>query len=194
MNRLARRLACLVVLAPLPFVASAEPDLAAETAQARATAGRLVSQLGAALEKEMTAGGPVGAIGVCRQSAPEIAGNLSRETGSRVTRVSLRTRNPMIGTPDAWEQAALAEFDRKAAAGEKPETLERAEIVDEPSGRVFRFLKAIPVKPVCLACHGTPETIAPAVREKLLENYPHDKAVGYGIGQVRGAVSIKKPL
>lgn len=183
-----------LALLAVSATALAEPDLAAETAQARATAGRLVSQVGAALQKEMAAGGPVAAIGVCSQAAPEIAGNLSRETGTRVTRVSLKTRNPMIGTPDAWEQAALADFDRRAAAGEAPDGLERAEVVDEPGGRVFRYLKAIPVKPVCLACHGSQDAIAPAVRDKLRETYPHDRATGYGLGQIRGAVSIKKPL
>ena len=52
----------------------------------------------------------------------------------------------------------FVDFDRKAAAGEKPETLERAEFVDEPAGRYFRYLKAIPVQPMCLACHGRPTT------------------------------------
>lgn len=183
----------LLALALLTFPAAvlADADL---TAEARATAGKLVSQVGGALQKEMAAGGPVAAIGVCSQVAPEIAGALSRETGTRVTRVSLKTRNPMIGTPDAWEQAALADFDRRASAGEAPDGLERAEVVDEPGGRVFRYLKAIPVKPVCLACHGAQDAIAPAVRDKLRETYPHDRATGYALGQIRGAVSIKKPL
>ena len=48
--------------------------------------------------------------------------------------MSLKTRNPLLGTPDAWEQAVLAEFDRRAAAGEKPETLEYSETVTEPQG------------------------------------------------------------
>lgn len=173
--------------------ALADGDLAADTALARATAGKLVSQVGAALQQAMGAGGPVAAIGVCSQAAPEIAGALSRDTGMRVTRVSLKTRNPMIGTPDAWEQSMLADFDRRAAAGEAPETLEHAEMVTEPGGPVFRYLKAIPVRPPCLACHGTPDAIPGAVQDKLRETYPHDRATGYALGQVRGAVSIRKP-
>ena len=108
--------------------------------------------------------------------------------------MSLKTRNPLLGTPDAWEQAVLADFDRRAAAGEKPETLEVSEIVTEPQGRYFRYMKAIPVQPLCLTCHGTDATIAPEVTQRLQSDYPHDHARGYTAGQIRGAVTIKRPL
>ncbi|MFO1321875.1 MAG: DUF3365 domain-containing protein [Burkholderiales bacterium] len=186
-----RFLPCLLI-SLLPTLACA--DLAEETEQARATAGQLAQQLGGALKKELAAGGPEGAIGVCKQMAPDIAGQLSRQSGSRVARVSLRVRNAMLGHPDAWEQGVLAEFDRRAAAGEKPETLEHAEVVTEPAGRYFRYMKAIPVQPLCLNCHGSTDTIAPGVRDRLATDYPHDRAVGYGVGQIRGAVTIKKPF
>jgi hypothetical protein len=173
--------------------AAADTELDASTVEARALAGQLGQQLGAALRKEMAATGPEGAIGVCRQLAPELAGALSRQHGSKIARVSLRPRNPMLGQPDAWEQTVLADFDRRAAAGEKPETLERAEMVDEPAGRSFRYMKAIPVQPLCLACHGPADALAPAIRERLATDYPRDRAVGYGVGQIRGAFTIRKP-
>ncbi len=163
-------------------------------AHSRATSAQLVQQLGAELKQELARGGPAGAIGVCRESAPAIAGRLSRESGARVARVSLKTRNPLLGTPDAWEQAVLAEFDRRAAAGEKPESMESFETVTEPQGRYFRYMKAIPVQPLCLACHGTAETITPEVAQRLDTDYPHDRARGYALGQIRGAVTIKRPL
>lgn len=188
-----KRIIPSTLLLLLPAFAWAGADLAEETAQARTTAGQLSQQLGGALKKELAAGGPEGAIAVCKQAAPDIAGNLSRQSGSRVARVSLRVRNAMLGHPDAWEQAVLADFDRRAAAGEKPETIEFAEVVTEPAGRYFRYMKAIPVQPLCLTCHGTPETIAPGVRERLSADYPHDRATGYSVGQIRGAVTIKKP-
>jgi len=163
-------------------------------ASSRTTSAQLVQQLGAELKQELARGGPAGAIGVCRESAPAIAGRLSRESGARVARVSLKTRNPLLGTPDAWEQAVLAEFDRRAAAGEKPEAMEFFETVTEPQGRYFRYMKAIPVQPLCLACHGTAEAIAPEVVQRLGTDYPHDRARGYTLGQIRGAVTIKRPL
>jgi hypothetical protein len=163
-------------------------------ASSRAVSAQLVQQLGVQLKQELARGGPEGAIGVCSEAAPAIAGQLSRQTGARVARVSLKTRNPLLGTPDAWEQAVLADFDRRAGAGEAPESLEFSETVTEPQGRYFRYMKAIPVQPLCLACHGTEAMIAPAVGQRLQHEYPHDRARGYTVGQVRGAVTIKRPL
>jgi hypothetical protein len=166
----------------------------AATAQARQWASQLVQQTGAALKKELATSGPEGAIGVCKQVAPEIAGSISRANGVRVARVSLKVRNAVLGHPDAWEQSVLADFDRRAAAGEKPDAMERAEMVSEPAGRYFRYMKAIPVQPMCLACHGAPEALAPAIAEKLAVEYPRDRATGYAAGQIRGAVTVKRLL
>jgi hypothetical protein len=161
------------------------------TIAARATASDLIQRLGAVLKKEMAAGGPDNAIAVCRDIAPGLAGELSRKTGGRVSRVSLKSRNPLLGQPDAWEQEVLAEFDRRAAQGAKPETLERSEVVSEPQGRFFRYMKAIPVQPLCLTCHGTTDSIPDPVKARLTADYPHDRATGYALGQIRGAVTIK---
>ena len=161
-------------------------------AASRAAAGQLIQQLGAELRKEIEAGGPAQAISVCRTAAPEIAGKLSRQMGARVARVSLKTRNPLLGTPDAWEQQVLADFDRRAAAGEKPEALEVSEVLAEPAGRYFRYMKAIPVQPLCLTCHGAPEAVAVEVRDRIAREYPHDRALGYSAGQIRGAVTVKQ--
>ncbi len=179
------------ILASGPAVADADFD--ADLAESRALAGQLGSQLGAALKKELSAGGPEAAIGVCRQVAPDLAGQLSRQSGARVARVSLKTRNPLLGQPDAWEQTVLQDFERRLAAGEKPETLEHAEFVTEPAGRSFRYMKAIPAQPMCLGCHGATEAIAPAIRERLAADYPQDRAVGYSTGQLRGAFSVRRP-
>lgn len=185
--------ALLLAALALPAVARAQtpPELLADSRKAAAS---LVQQLGAQLRAALDAGGPEGAIPVCRTIAPALAGQLSRDTGWRVARVSLRTRNPLLGTPDPWEQAALADFDRRAAAGEKPETLELGEIVDEPAGRYYRYVKAIPAGPLCMACHGPAEQMSPAIVEQVRKEYPHDRATGYLPGQIRGAVTIKRRL
>lgn len=161
---------------------------------AREIAGELVQRLGAALRKAMADFGPEGAITVCRDTAPQLAGELSRRTGWRVARVSLRVRNPLLGAPDAWEQEMLEGFDAAVKSGAKPEVLEVAEIVDEPQGSYFRYLKALPVHPLCLTCHGTKESIPPGIQSRLAAEYPHDKATGHTVGQVRGAVTIKRSL
>ena len=175
----------------LSLMACSLATFADQTADARAAASQLIQKLGSALKQEMAAGGPERAISVCRDIAPGLAGELSRSSGARVARVSLKTRNPLLGLPDAWEQQVLMDFDRRAASGEKPETLEYFKVVEEPQGRYFRYMKALPVQPMCLSCHGGSEAVADEVRAKLAVEYPHDRALGYTLGQIRGAVTIK---
>jgi hypothetical protein len=131
---------------------------------------------------------------VCRDVAPNIANDISLEKGWRVVRVGTRTRNTMLGLPDVWEQGVLREFEQRAAAGEKFDTMTYSEVVEEPDGKSLRFMKAIGVAPQCLVCHGSDEQIAEPVREQLRTLYPHDRAVNYKPGDLRGAVSIKQPL
>lgn len=184
----------LFAAAAFTLPALAQDDTSRYLEDSRKVTQTLVQRLGGELKKELAAGGPENAIKVCKTVAPTIASELSAQSGWQVRRVSLKTRNPMIGTPDAWEQKVLAEFDRRVAAGEKAETLEYSEIVSEPAGRYFRYMKALPVQGLCLNCHGTPETVAEGTRARLAAEYPHDRATGYREGQVRGAVTIKRPL
>ena len=119
---------------------------------------------------------------------------MSRETGWTVSRVSLKTRNPLIGQPDAWEQQVLRDFDDAAAAARNTVNMEHAEIVTEPDARYFRYMKALPVKPLCLTCHGSDKLIPDSVQAQLDKDYPSDRATGYYAGQIRGAVTIKRRL
>ena len=186
-----KRSLALGMILGLAANAAASQDLDKLTAEARTQSARLIQELGARLKQELAAGGPEAALSVCKDAAPEIASRLSRESGSRIARVSLKTRNPLLGTPDAWEQSVLAAFDHRAAAGEKAQVLETAEIVSEPQGRFFRYMKAIPLQPMCATCHGSEAGIPDAVKARLREQYPHDRATGYEAGQVRGAVTVK---
>ncbi len=180
----------LLAAASLPAMAD---DMAKYQEESRKVAKEFVSQLGGELQKEMKAGGPVAAIKVCRNVAPTIASEASRKNGWKVARVSLKTRNPLLGMPDAWEQKVLADFDQRAGK-ENPAAMEFAEVVTEPQGKFYRYMKAIPVQEVCLACHGAEDTMAKEVKEALAADYPHDKATGYAVGQIRGAFTIKRPL
>lgn len=174
--------------------ALAEEVSAADLTAMRATAGALAGGLVGELKKELNANGPEAAIAICRDKAPQVAGEISRKNGWKVSRVSLKVRNPLLGIPDAWEQAALKKLQDRLSTGEKPETLDMAEIVTEPAGRYLRYAKGLPVQTFCLACHGGPDDITANVKAKLADAYPKDKATGYAVGMIRGAVSIKKPL
>jgi hypothetical protein len=184
----------LVALASAALGAGHDEALRPFVEQSRKVSGELIRQIGGEMRKEVEATGPMRAVMVCKYTAPEVASSLSRMNGMRVTRVSLKARNPALGFPDPWEQNVLMEFDRRAARGEKAEAIEHAEVVAEPTGRYLRYMKAIPTGKVCLACHGPAEQISDAVKAQIANEYPHDSAVGFVEGSIRGAVSIKKPL
>jgi len=162
--------------------------------ESRRAATQLVQQVGGEMRKEVETGGPLRGIIVCKYNAPESAANISRKTGMRVTRVSLKPRNPGLGFPDQWEQRVLVDFDQRAARGEKPDTLEFFEVTTEPAGTFLRYMKAIPTGRICLACHGPVDRLGEDVKAQLAAEYPHDRATGYSEGTVRGAVTVKKQL
>ena len=162
--------------------------------ESRLVAMPFLKQLSAENQKANSEGGFDAAIKVCKETAPKLAGDISRQSGWKLTRISQKLRNPLLGMPDSWEQEKLQAFEKRVATGEKGEGMELAEIVQEPGGKYFRYLKVIVVQPGCLMCHGSQEQIPGSVKEKLHDEYPHDKATGYSVGQIRGAVSIKRPI
>ena len=182
----------VAVLEPTAVLAQAKTaDREKAASEAAVT---FLNELGAAMKREMAKGGPTEAVKVCADLAPEIAGRLSREHGWRVTRVGTRVRNPLLGMPDAWEQKVLAEFAERAAKGEAFQAMAHSEVVAEPGGQYYRFMKPIVVQPHCVLCHGPVAQIPPAVQDGLRQRYPFDAAVGYAAGDLRGAVSIKQPM
>ncbi|MGD2140786.1 MAG: DUF3365 domain-containing protein [Burkholderiales bacterium] len=195
MNRLLMiPLTSLLLATPAAAEQPSEQDQRAMAREARQTSRDLVKQLGAALKQALAQSGPEGAVGVCRDTAPSLAGQLSRQTGWKVSRVSLKPRNPLIGLADPWEQEVLLRFNGAAASGRNTANLEFSEVVSEPEGQYFRYMMALPVKPLCLTCHGSDETIPRSVRARLQQEYPNDQATGYYAGQIRGAVTIKRKL
>ncbi len=162
--------------------------------ESRKATQELFQQIGAGLNKTLSASGPVAAISVCGELAPKIANQMSLKSGWKITRVGTRVRNPMIGSPDAWEQSTLAEFEKRHKAGEKLDSMEFSQIVDEPGGKSYRYMKAIGMRAMCLSCHGETADIPESVKATLTREYPHDKATGYQEGQLRGAFSIKRAL
>ena len=174
---------CLLTAAQALPAAGAS-DRTALTEQAKAAVAALATALKSELSTAMAAGGPPQAIDVCHSRAPAIAAEISQQQGVEVSRVSLRNRNP-DNAPRDWQVGVLKTFQARLEAGEDAGSLTWQEIAETDGGRVFRFMKAIPTQPLCLACHGT--AIAPAVQDKLAEWYPDDRATGFSEGDLRGA-------
>lgn len=185
--------AALAVTLLQPALAPAQ-SLSTLTAEARRAADSLIAMIKGELVQALETSGPLKGIVVCKYSVPELTSVMSRRTGWKVSRVSLRTRNAALGVPDVWEQEGLLRFEERAARGEKPDLMEVAEIVEEPAGRFFRYLRVLPAEPVCATCHGPPATLSEAVKAQLAAEYPFDRGAAHDPGLVRGAVTVKRPL
>lgn len=183
----------LALMLPMDVANSAE-DLRKLTDDARSAAKRLIDQTRVELTRELERTGPARAVTVCKFSVPELSSSISRQTGMKVTRVSLKPRNRAQGEADPWEQKVLLDFERRLSRGENSESMEVSEIVDEPAGRSFRYMKALAVGKPCMACHGPANELSEGVKIQLANEYPFDRAIDYQLGQIRGAVSVKKSL
>ncbi|WP_333844027.1 Tll0287-like domain-containing protein [Pelomicrobium sp.] len=177
--------AAFLALATAPALAAGSPDPRLE--RSRALADSFQQALKQKLMSALEQGGPVNAIGVCKEEAPAIAAGLSARSGAQVGRTALRIRNP-ANAPDQDARAALEGFQRALENGAAAETLERFEV--RPDGSA-RYMKAILAQPPCLACHGS-ELSAP-VQAALKQHYPQDRATGFRAGDLRGAFLIDWP-
>lgn len=98
-----------------PAAGRAAPNPAAEEAKA------LIKEFSGILRDELQApikaGGPISAVGVCKDRAPAIAADLAARSGWEVKRTSLRPRNLALDNPDAWERQVLTRFEERKAGG-----------------------------------------------------------------------------
>ncbi len=141
------------------------------------------------LQSAMKSGGPIKALEVCNTKALPITTQVAKEKGAQISRVSLKNRNPE-NVPSDWQKTVLEEFDARAAKGEDVVKMGSAMVIENDGKKQLRFMKALPTGGVCLTCHG--EKLADPVQAKLNELYPDDKATGYSLGQVRGAIVVIK--
>lgn len=168
-----------------------EPDVA-WVERSRALADQLMRELQADLGQAMQQGGPIAAVAVCKSRAPAIAARLSASSGADVGRTALRLRNP-ANAPDDLERAILQHFAAELsrvtlAASARPEAIFESR---SAQGIERRYLRAIVMQPVCLACHGA--TIAPELVAVIAREYPQDTATGFESGELRGAVTVRWP-
>lgn len=170
-------------------------DVDALTLDTRKKALPVLPKVVGMMQETVKAEGHAGAIPICKEKAPELLKARASELGWKMGRVSLKARNPERGTPDVWEARQLADFNIRAANGEKPATLEVGEVVTQDDGQqVFRYMRALPVATVCLGCHGDPAKIDAELKAQIQRSYPQDRATGYSLGQIRGALTVTRPL
>jgi hypothetical protein len=125
--------------------------------------------------------GPVAAIAVCREAAPEIALHHSTN-GIEMGRTSHRLRNPGNGPAD-WMNPLLESYVK---GSREPY---RAVVLDD---RRVGYVEPIYLQKPCLMCHG--ETVAPVIVGQIEQLYPGDLAVGFEEGDFRGLFWVTIPI
>ena len=146
------------------------------------------SELKSNLSKAIQAGGFKEGVVACKDIAPLVAAK-SSTSGWTVGRTSLKTRNKK-NIPDVWETSILNKFETNKSAGLDIKSLVAFTEQIEQKSMTLRYMKAIPIDGLCLSCHG--ENLSAEVAKILDEQYPDDDAVGYKIGDLRGAFTLSQ--
>lgn len=148
---------------------------------ALARAASFQQALKAELMAAMAAGGPVNAVKVCSERAPAIAAEASKD-GYRVRRIGTRVRN-LANTPGEADQQPLAEL-----AAQPDARFVRGDGDDVVLARRYVPLR---IEAACLNCHGKPDGMQSELQQALATRYPDDKATGYALGELRGAIVVE---
>ena len=159
-------------------------------AQARDTADEFGSELVSTLFRELEDGNPLNAIYVCSTKAQEMSASYSKENLT-IRRVSRRFRNP-ADEPDAYELHRLGELQALHDRGELP--TESIQLIRADGTKSVRYMKPIVIKQPCLMCHGQVGEIDDAVLDTIRSQYPRDEAIGYEVGDLRGAITVTVEL
>ena len=157
----------------------------------RTSATGFMKELKGILIQQIKTGGVLQAVSVCSDTAQVLTNNYGVEQGIYIKRVSLKNRNPN-NYPDDFEKSVLIKFELLHQNNSLNNETEIAEIVSEGDFNYMRYLKPIIVQAECLNCHGSEADIIPDVKNLIAQKYPDDKAIGYTVGDIRGAISIKK--
>lgn len=187
MRRLSRALFVALLLATGPAAAQ---ELTREAESARAAIQELRQVMMEALQSALRDVGPAEATAVCRHLAPEIAAEISAETGWQIRRPALRVRNP-DNRPTELERGVLLGYLTRSLAGQSFDGMETIRLVERDGETYVHYMRAIPTLDACLGCHGS--DLAPEVAAKIAEVYPEDEAVGFRVGDLRGAFSLLRP-
>ena len=145
------------------------------------------------MKAAVKSGGFEQAVSACQIQAPLIKQGHNQDSDLKIKRTSLKLRNPN-NSPDDWERQVLLAFEQKKLAGVAISKLHHSEVIKTDATLEYRFMKAIPIKPACLNCHGDESQIAAPVAAALKQQYPLDNAIQFKAGDIRGAFSVRKTV
>lgn len=148
--------------------------------------GELLKQLGSKLKHEIKTNGLIAAAEFCNTNALTLTEevNLHQVEGISVKRTSLKERNP-ANLPQDDERIVLENMQKML----KEKTLPA--YIMEKTEKGYKYYRPLVIKnPTCLACHGDISK-NPELSQFMKEHYPLDKATGYKMGELRGAVVVE---
>ena len=156
-------------------------------------ANMYMKELKSVLIANMKEGGPYQAVNVCSDTAARLTVDFSENKGVVVKRISFKNRN-VHNFPKPKEVDILKNFESQF--NEKKLDKNSYVIVENviDGKRAVTFAKPIFIEAPCLNCHGNDNQLSSDVKEILSEKYPADKAKGYKIGDLRGAITVSKVL
>lgn len=144
-----------------------------------AAAQHLKQTLGQRLKSTLQREGPVAAIAVCTVEAMPLTTQASQDRPFDLARITDKPRNP-ANAANAQERDLLARM--------------RSDLAEENLQAVYRLDGAayvpLRIEAPCLICHGN--DLAEPVVNAIDERYPADQARGYALGDLRGAVVVKR--
>ena len=148
---------------------------------------KTMKNLKSSLETALKDGKIVEALKVCGAEAENLT-SLNNTEKTYIKRISLKYRNPK-NKPTRQEEIVLKGFEEKLLSGAKFNELVFKETITTYKDKTLTYIKAIPTKAVCLNCHGT--NVDSKVLKEIKIKYPNDKAIGYNLGEIRGAFLVR---
>ena len=147
----------------------------------------LLSTLGKNMKKHMEEGGVMKAFDFCSDEAFNLTKKTNKKIpkGVRIKRISSKYRSP-ANAPKSDEVAVLESFETML----KADVVLPEYLVQKVDSLTYKYYKPLVIKDkACLACHGEVSKNID-LRRKVAEVYPLDRAVGYEMGDLRGAIVV----
>lgn len=165
----------VVLIVYLASVFAADSDFQKQKNAAMDLKKTLMGELKAKMNES-----PVAAVDFCSKNAMEITKAIAKKHGLNIKRVSEKNRNPQ-NVADENDKKALMQFAESLKQNGKPQSYV---IVDN------KYYEPLITNEMCIVCHGKDGVISKETKEKIKQNYPVDKAIGYGVGELRGAIVV----
>lgn len=180
------RFVALVSLALASSILAAAPMNQEEAAaKGSAVSAALLQKLGGAVKSNMQANGPVKTLEFCSLNALAMTEQIGRESGTEVSRLSLKNRNP-VNAADGDDKTLLEKWERMA---KNAQPLPAFELKQFPDGKTVYYKPIVINNEACLKCHGEIQNDSPLGRA-IRSIYPEDKATGYRMGDLRGMIKV----